>query len=70
LATGPECGLVEACVDSASISSIKEKMGGKSTLLDFFKMQFGPDKKSRKYKVAQQNFIRSLAAYSLICYIL
>jgi len=50
LATGHECGLVEACVDSASIHSIKEKMGAKSTIFDFYKMQFGPDVKSKKYK--------------------
>ena len=45
-------------------------MGPKSNLFDFYKMQFGPDVKSKRFKEAQKKFIKSLAAYSLICYIL
>lgn len=69
LATGPRCGLIEAVSDALSIDSIKKKMGQQAKLVDYFHMQFG-DRKSKKFKKARNNFCRSLAAYSLVCYIL
>lgn len=69
LATGPRCGLIEAVSDSLSIDSIKKKMGENSRLIDYFIMQFG-DTKSKKFRKARSNFCQSLAAYSLVCYIL
>ena len=44
-------------------------MGRNSRILDYFKQQFGSPKK-QKYKQARDNFCKSLAAYSLLCYIL
>lgn len=42
---------------------------GKKSLYDFFLMQFG-DNNSSKHKKARQDFLQSLAGYSLLCYIL
>jgi phosphatidylinositol kinase/protein kinase (PI-3 family) len=56
-----------------SIHAIKEKRleqtGQYSTLLDYFNEQFGPKGKKTRM-AAQENFCNSLAAYSLVCYIL
>ena len=69
LATGPRCGLIEAVSDALSIDSIKKKMGAESKLVDYFYKQFG-EQKSKKFRRARDNFLSSLAAYSLVCYIL
>jgi phosphatidylinositol 4-kinase len=53
-----------------NLSSIKEKLGGKDKRLkDYFLVQFGSEK-TKAHKVARRNFCKSLAAYSLLCYIL
>ena len=69
LATGQRCGIIEVATDALSIDSIKKKMGRNSQIVDYFKHQFGSTK-SRSFKNAKQNFCKSLAAYSLLCYIL
>ena len=69
LATGPRCGLIEAVSDALSIDSIKKKMGAESKLVDYFLQQFG-NSKSKKFRRARDNFLSSLAAYSLVCYVL
>jgi phosphatidylinositol kinase/protein kinase (PI-3 family) len=70
LATGQRCGIIEVCSDSLSVSSIKEKMNGvNSRIIDYFRLQFG-NEKQRAFKLARDNFCKSLAAYSLVCYIL
>ena len=70
LGTGPSCGLIEFINDSMSIDAIKKKMGGgQAKLIDYFKGQFGR-RKSKGYKKARSAFCNSLAAYSLVCYIL
>lgn len=70
LATGQRCGLLEFATDSMNLSSIKEKLGGKNKrLIDYFLSQFGPTR-AKAHKTARQNFMKSLAAYSLLCYIL
>jgi len=61
--------LMEFVTDSLSIHGIKEKLGPNSTLVDYFKRQFGKPSGAR-YKKAVDNFTSSLAAYSLVCYIL
>lgn len=60
---------MEAIIDSMSLSSLKQKMGANQTLNDYFLIQFG-GRNSDKFKKARDNFCNSLAAYSLICYIL
>jgi phosphatidylinositol kinase/protein kinase (PI-3 family) len=69
IATGNNCGLMEFVSDSLSIHGIKEKLGPNSTLVDYFRRQFGKASSAR-YKKAVENFTSSLAAYSLVCYIL
>ena len=73
MSTGPNCGIVEFISDAFSIDYIKQKMsnatGREMDLLDFYKMRFG-EEKSKPFKRAIDNLADSLAAYSLICYIL
>lgn len=73
IATGPRCGLIEVVSDAMSIHAIKEKRlqqtGQFSSLLDYFDEQFGPKGKKTR-TAATDNFCNSLAAYSLVCYIL
>ena len=56
-----------------SIDDIKKKMsnsiGTRRNLVDFYRIKFG-DEGSRKYIQAIKNLADSLAAYSLISYIL
>lgn len=76
IATGPRCGLIEVVSDALSVHAIKEKRmevtGQFSTLLDYFNEQFGTRNKktNKKREAANENFCNSLAAYSLVCYIL
>ena len=73
LSTGQNCGIVEFISDSFSIDYIKKKMqetlGQELDLVDFYRMRFG-DEKSKSYQDAMNNLADSLAAYSLVCYIL
>ncbi|CDW87840.1 phosphatidylinositol 4-kinase [Stylonychia lemnae] len=71
LATGPRCGLIEVVSDAISIDGIKRKLstGPNAKLLDYFHKQFG-DNKSKKFEKARDNFCKSLAAYSLVCFVL
>ena len=71
LATGPGCGIIEFINDALSMDYIKRKLynQGKLELADYFRMTFGTEK-SKKYQRAVKNFCDSLAAYSLVCYIL
>ena len=56
--------------DALSISSIKEKSGGpNATILDYFRSEYGKPN-SKRYQQALENFVNSLCAYSLVCYIL
>ena len=68
IATGKECGLIECVPDAVSIDSIKKSMPGSlSSLSDFFRWYF---RTANQYKKARKHFITSLAAYSLVCYVL
>ena len=70
LATGPNCGLIEVINDAMSIDEIHKRADGVS-LLDYFVVKHGRGKiKSKRFKKAQKNFCYSLAAYSLVQYIL
>ncbi|KAG5517951.1 hypothetical protein PMAC_000406 [Pneumocystis sp. 'macacae'] len=78
LITGNDSGLIETIVNSTSIHTIKKNLveqslsenskGKMLTLKDYFLKVYG-DVHSPEYKAAQDCFMRSLAAYSLICYI-
>ncbi|KGU26365.1 phosphatidylinositol 4-kinase PIK1alpha [Candida albicans P75063] len=81
LITSANTGLVETITNAMSIHSIKKsftehsiKSGENSkgkifTLLDYFHSVFGSPN-STSFRTAQQNFAKSLAAYSIICYVL
>lgn len=81
LVTSINTGLVETITNAVSVHSIKKALekdmldrneipiNGVISLKDHFHRLFG-DENSTKYKLAQENFAVSLAAYSVICYIL
>ncbi|CAG8464975.1 6279_t:CDS:10 [Ambispora gerdemannii] len=77
LVTSDNSGLIETITNSISIHSIKKdayakrlnEKGFMFTLFDYFVKTFG-DVSSEAFLRAQDNFMRSLAAYSLVSYIL
>lgn len=81
LITNESTGLVETITNGLSIHSIKKAMttasmvndqnpkGTIATLTDHFLKNFG-DRNTPSFKNAINNFTKSLAAYSLICYLL
>lgn len=81
LITSANTGLVETITNAISIHSIKKSLTEISiaegentrrrifTLKDYFERLFGGSS-STSYKRAQENFAKSLASYSIICYIL
>ncbi|KAF9005664.1 kinase-like domain-containing protein [Cyathus striatus] len=78
LITGGTSGLVETITDAVSIHSIKKAEYARRlaagrldhvTLMDHFKTTYG-DPSSAKFVRAQRNFIKSLAGYSVITFLL
>ncbi|KAG0016815.1 Phosphatidylinositol 4-kinase pik1alpha (PI4-kinase)(PtdIns-4-kinase) [Podila clonocystis] len=77
LVTSDNSGLIETVRNTISIHSIKKdayarrlnEVGIVFTLYDYFQQKFG-DPASEKFIKAQDNFMRSLAAYSVITYVL
>ncbi|KAJ1945210.1 Phosphatidylinositol 4-kinase pik1alpha (PI4-kinase)(PtdIns-4-kinase) [Linderina pennispora] len=77
MVTGEGCGLMETITNTVSVHSIKKEFYSRNpdyaglpyTLYNYFVTSFGtPD--TDRFKTAQDNFMRSLVAYSLITYIL
>jgi hypothetical protein len=66
--SGARAALMEAVPDAPSLHSVKSR-SPQTNLLEHFKRCFGP-RESRGFKDAQRAFIESLAAYSLVSYIL
>lgn len=81
LVTSANSGLVETINNSMSIHSIKKSLteisinngsnprGRVASLKDYFLKVYG-NEDSQSFKTAQKNFTKSLAAYSIICYVL
>ena len=70
ISTGNNCGLVEFVKDSLSLDQLKQKTNH-MPLKDFYINYFGNgNEESLLYKKAMNNFIASLAGYSLVCYFL
>ncbi|KAG0214357.1 Phosphatidylinositol 4-kinase pik1alpha (PI4-kinase)(PtdIns-4-kinase) [Mortierella sp. GBA30] len=77
LVTSDNSGLIETVRNTISIHSIKKdayarrlnEVGVVFTLYDYFQQKFG-DPASERFIKAQDNFMRSLAAYSVITYVL
>ncbi|XP_063716543.1 phosphatidylinositol 4-kinase beta-like [Symsagittifera roscoffensis] len=66
LVTGPDSGFIEPLMNTVSLHQIKKQH---HTLPDYFRKEFG-EVYSETFLTAQLNFVRSVAAYSLICYLL
>uniref|UniRef100_A0A6B2L1U4 1-phosphatidylinositol 4-kinase n=1 Tax=Arcella intermedia TaxID=1963864 RepID=A0A6B2L1U4_9EUKA len=68
LSTSRDAGLIETVHDAISIHGLKQRLNIDS-LASYFVLAYGP-KDQPTYKNAQRNFVESLAAYSLVCYLL
>ncbi|RHY58929.1 hypothetical protein DYB34_000881 [Aphanomyces astaci] len=69
LATSPTAGLVEAIADTISLDSLKKNDPEFVSLQDFYARRFG-DPSSSTGLAAQKAFVESMAAYSIVCYLL
>eukprot|EP00004_Rigifila_ramosa_P025037 TRINITY_DN7400_c0_g1_i2.p1 TRINITY_DN7400_c0_g1~~TRINITY_DN7400_c0_g1_i2.p1 ORF type:complete len:1663 (-),score=433.08 TRINITY_DN7400_c0_g1_i2:46-5034(-) len=67
LATGNRCGMIEVVPNSSSRDSLGKNSDG--ALYSHFLAKYG-NKDSIRFAVARNNFIKSMAAYSILCYIL
>jgi phosphatidylinositol 4-kinase A len=86
MCVGGDAGLIECLSDSKSIDEVKKRTDGFESLRDYFERAFGPPSRRRRkgfgppppppmagevnFEVAQDNFLRSLVGYSLVCYVL
>lgn len=68
LVTSSYTALIETISDTASIHSIKSRYPNVSSLRDFFVAKY--QENSPSFKLAQRNFVESMAGYSLVCYLL
>lgn len=68
LVTSSYTALIETIPDTASIHSIKNRYSNISSLRDFFVAKY--QENSPSFKLAQRNFVESMAGYSLVCYLL
>ncbi|KAL0449813.1 UNVERIFIED_CONTAM: Phosphatidylinositol 4-kinase beta 1 [Sesamum latifolium] len=68
LVTSSYTALIETIPDTASIHSIKSRFPNISNLRDFFVAKY--QENSPSFKLAQRNFVESMAGYSLVCYLL
>ncbi|CAH2073437.1 unnamed protein product [Thlaspi arvense] len=68
LVTSSYTALIETIPDTASIHSIKSRYPNITSLRDFFDAKFKEN--SPSFKLAQRNFVESMAGYSLVCYLL
>ena len=70
ISTGKNCGLVEMVNNSLSLDQLKQKTNHIS-LKDFYINFYGNgNENSHSFKKAMNNFVSSLAGYSLVCYFL
>ena len=67
ISTLPECGMIEVVPNSLSRDQIGQKTG--DTMYDYFLAKYGP-RSSPEFQDARNNFIRSMAGYSVASYIL
>nr|KYP57954.1 Phosphatidylinositol 4-kinase [Cajanus cajan] len=68
LCTSSYTALIETIPDTASLHSIKSRYPNISSLREFFIAKYQED--SPSFKLAQRNFVESMAGYSLVCYLL
>ncbi|XP_027340614.1 phosphatidylinositol 4-kinase beta 1-like [Abrus precatorius] len=68
LCTSSYTALIETIPDTASLHSIKSRYPNISSLREFFNAKYHEN--SPSFKLAQRNFVESMAGYSLVCYFL
>lgn len=68
LVTSSYTALIETIPDTASLHSIKSRYPNIASLRDFFVAKY--QENSPSFKLAQRNFVESMAGYSLVCYLL
>ncbi|KAJ9177806.1 hypothetical protein P3X46_012978 [Hevea brasiliensis] len=68
LVTSSYTALIETIPDTASLHSIKSRYPNIPSLRDFFVAKY--EENSPSFKLAQRNFVESMAGYSLVCYLL
>lgn len=68
LVTSSYTALIETIPDTASIHAIKSRFPYITSLRDFFVAKY--QENSQSFKLAQRNFVESMAGYSLVCYLL
>ncbi|GAU42754.1 hypothetical protein TSUD_77910 [Trifolium subterraneum] len=68
LCTSSYTALIETIPDTASLHSIKSRYPNISSLREFFNAKY--EENSPSFKLAQRNFVESMAGYSLVCYFL
>ena len=61
-----DSGMIEPIINTVSLHQIKKH--SKMSLLDYFLREYGPTN-SEAFLTAQRNFVESIAAYSLVCYL-
>lgn len=69
MSVSSEAGFVEVLTDSVSIHSLKKRTPNFVSLLDYFERAYGKTG-TRTFRSAQRRFIRSMAGYSLVTYLL
>jgi phosphatidylinositol 4-kinase len=67
VATMPGCGVIECVPDSKSRDQIGRKAN--TSLFSYFKKEFG-EEGSQRFKTARRNFIKSMASYSVLVFLL
>jgi len=68
LITSSQSGLVETVLDTASLHQIKQKVPDFRNLDHYYKNVYNYP--SVEYQIAQQNFVESMAGYSILSYLL
>ena len=61
-------GIIEAIPDTISLDSLKKNSSGYTSLREFFHLHFGEG--TEELAGAKANFVESLAAYSMVCFLL
>eukprot|EP00252_Welwitschia_mirabilis_P027329 TRINITY_DN9356_c0_g2_i1.p1 TRINITY_DN9356_c0_g2~~TRINITY_DN9356_c0_g2_i1.p1 ORF type:complete len:1022 (-),score=253.54 TRINITY_DN9356_c0_g2_i1:426-3416(-) len=68
LVTSSYTALIETIPDTASLHAIKSRLPHISSLREFFEEKY--EEHSPAFKLAQRNFVESMAGYSILCYLL
>jgi hypothetical protein len=69
IATSPDSGIIEAIPDTVSLDVLRRRVPAYTSLIDFYERFYG-DRTTELFQAARDNFVKSLAGYSIVCYIL